>query len=149
MQTEQLVAEKAGTGELRSSSLDFPDVMDMVGSILTSKSSKAGQSLAALPPRLSCCPAPLRTRTVQVKACLQLPWEIMNLPSWEVRRRWGLLVYLGFGWFIGTWQTLSFGSSKVDSQPACPRGLKRNNHLLASLAAMNGHFIYSAWEKVW
>lgn len=55
---------------------------------------------------------------------------------------------LGFGWFVGIWQTLSFGHPKVDSQPAFLEGGKLNNHLLASLAAMDGYVIYSAWEDV-
>lgn len=55
---------------------------------------------------------------------------------------------LGFGWFVGIWQTLSLGHPKVDSQPAFLEGGKLNNHLLASLAAMDGYVIYSAWEDV-
>lgn len=55
---------------------------------------------------------------------------------------------LGFGWFLGIWQTLSLALPRRTPGLPVVEGGKLNKHLPASLAAVDGSVIYSAWEDV-
>lgn len=138
----QLATEKSGTRELRDSVLNFQTWQTWL--CLYPPPAAARQEGAECP----FLPQPPPASFTQSCAIQGLPATSVKT-KWALPRGWGLLVGLGFGWFVGIWQTLSFGPPKVESQPAFLEGGKLNNHLLASLAAMDGYVIYSAWEDVW